>query len=46
MSAGGAIARQEKAEQSLAANLAMHFAVPRIADEDNIVAEGMHYPQR
>lgn len=41
-----AVTREEKAEMSLAANLAMHYAVPTLANEDSIVAQGIHYPQR
>ena len=51
-SAGGstpasrAVTREQEARQSLAANLAMHYAAPAIADDDPTVAQGLRYPQR
>lgn len=51
-SAGGvtpasrAVTREQGAQQSLAANLVLHFAAPAIADDDVTVAQGLRYPQR
>lgn len=38
--------REQDAQQFLAANLALHFASPAIADDDATVAQGLRYPQR
>lgn len=38
--------RQLSLERSFTENLAMHFAVPKIAEDDPTVAQGLHYPKR
>lgn len=44
--AGGKRTREDMTEVTFANNVALHFAVPNIADEDRTVAQGLHYPQR
>ena len=44
--ASRAVTREQDAQQSLAANIALHFAAPAIADDDATVAQGLRYPQR
>lgn len=44
----GERARRKAEEQSIAANIALHYAIPplTLANEDPVVAQGLHYPQR